>query len=304
MKKLIVLVLALQTLMFANFFNFEPVKITDDIACVIGDYNPVHPSNKGFVSNVCYVDTGDFLVLLDAGATYNFAKELSEFIEKKENKKIKYVVVTNYHDDRLLGASYFKAKKVEIIGAYNLPETIKKHQDKYARVLAGLDKDLIANTKVVTPNILVEKEYEIKGTNKSVFVIKPSLATQSATDLIVHVPNDSFIFTGNTIFNGRFVNYADDSNMDEWIKALHVIKNMNAKYVLGGHGNDFSAHSYDPTLKYLEILREQVKAAIEEDIDPADLSKHIHTDEFKSIPHYDELSLRNARSYFNQLEFQ
>jgi glyoxylase-like metal-dependent hydrolase (beta-lactamase superfamily II) len=304
LKKLIVLALVLQTLMFADFFNFQPVKITDDIACVIGDYNPVLPENKGFVSNVCYVDTGDFLVLLDTGATYNFAKELSEFIEKKEKKKIKYVVLTNYHDDRLLGASYFKAKNIPIIGAFNLPDAIKAHREKYKGVLDGLDKKLTANTKVVTPDILVEKEYEIKGKNKSIFVIKPSLATQSATDLIVHVPKDSFIFTGNTIFNGRFVNYAEDSNMDEWIKALHVIKNINAKYVLGGHGDDFSRHSYEPTLKYLEMLREQVIVANEKDIDPADLSKHIHTDEFKSIPHYKELSMRNARSYFNQLEFQ
>jgi glyoxylase-like metal-dependent hydrolase (beta-lactamase superfamily II) len=290
--------------LFANFFEFKPVKINDDISCFVGDFNPVQKSNQGFVSNVCYIDMGNFLVLLDASATYNFAKELNTFIEKSTNKKIKYVVISNYHDDRLLGASYFKEKGVKIIGAVDMPEMIKEHASKYTSALKKLPKDLTKNTKVVNPDILVEKEYTIKGSKKSIKVIKPSEATQSSTDLIVYSKKDSFIFTGNTIFNGRFVNYASDSNIDEWIKALYVIQKMNVKYIMPGHGNDFSSNSYKPTLEYLEMLRKQVKAAYEKDIDPADLFKNIQTDKFKNIPHYEELYMRNARNYYDQLEWQ
>jgi len=303
MKKTLLL-LILPVFLFANFFEFKPVKVTEDISCFIGDYNPVQKSNRGFVSNICYIDMGDFLVLNDAGATYNFAKELNAFIEKSTNKKIKYVVITNYHDDRLLGASYFKEKGVKIVGASNMPEMIKEHAIKYERVLKNLPSDLIKNTKVVIPDILFEKEYIIKGKKKNISVIKPSEGTQSATDLIVYSPKDNLIFTGNTIFNGRFVNYASDSNIDEWIKALHVIEKMNVRYIVPGHGDDFSKDSFRPTLEYLEMLRKQVKVAYEKDIDPADLEKYVHTDKFNNIPHYNELYLRNARNYFDQLEWQ
>ncbi len=302
MKKILLLVLPI--FLFANFFEFKPLKITKDISCFIGDYNPILKSNRGFVSNVCYIDMGDFLVLTDASATYNFAKELNAFIEKTTNKKIKFVVITNYHDDRLLGASYFKSKGVKIIGSSNLPKLIKSHPDAYNKIFKIMPKDLMAGTKVVTPDLLVYKQLEIKGSKKSIYVIKPSKATQSATDLIVYSPKDSFIFTGNTIFNGRFVNYASDSDMDEWIKALKFIGSKKAKYVMGGHGKRFDANSYKPTLEYLEMLRKQVKRAYEEDIDPADLEKYVHTDKFKDIPHYSELYLRNARHYFDQLEWQ
>jgi len=303
MKKTFLL-LILPIFLFANFFDFKPLKINKDITCFIGDYNPVLKSNKGFVSNVCYIDMGDYLTLIDAGATYNFAKELNAFIEKSTNKKIKIVVITNYHDDRLLGASYFKDKDVKIIGASNLPKLIKSHPETYKRTMSTLPKDLTKNTKAVMPNILVDKKLEIKGKNRSIFIIKPSKATQSPTDLVIYSPKDSFIFTGNTIFNGRFVNYAKDSNMDEWIKALVYIKNKHAKYVMGGHGKRFDKDSYKPTLEYLEMLKKQVKKANEDDIDPADLEKYIHTDKFKKIPHYDGLYLRNARHYFDQLEWQ
>jgi glyoxylase-like metal-dependent hydrolase (beta-lactamase superfamily II) len=303
MKK-ILLLLILPIFLFANFFDFKPVKITKDITCFIGDFNPVLKSNQGFVSNVCYVDMGNFLVLLDASATYNFAKELDAFIKKSTNKKIKFVVITNYHDDRLLGASFFKEKGVKIIGASNLPKLIKTHPDTYKRTMITLPKNLTKNTKAVEPDMLVDKKLEIKGSEKSIFVIKPSRGTQSPADLIVYSPKDSFIFTGNTIFNGRFVNYAEDSDMNEWIKALKFIKNKHAKYVMGGHGTRFDSKSYEPTLEYLQMLKKQMQKAHDDDIDPTDMEKYVHTDKFKKIPHYNELYLRNARHYLDQLEWQ
>lgn len=303
MKKIILLSI-LPIFLFANFFDFKPVKITKDITCFIGDYNPVLKANQGFVSNVCYVDMGNFLVLIDASATYNFAKELDAFIKKSTNKKIKFVVITNYHDDRLLGASYFKEKGVKIVGAGNMPQMIKEHASKYDRVLKKLPKNLTKNTKVVTPDVLVEKELEIKGSKKSIYVLKPSAGTQSAVDIIVYDKKDSFIFAGNTIFNGRFVNYATDSDMDGWIKALKFIKDKHAKYVMGGHGTRFDSKSYEPTLEYLQMLKKQMQKAHVDDIDPTDMEKYVHTDKFKKTPHYNELYLRNARHYLDQLEWQ
>lgn len=304
MKKVIIIAIALQGILFANFFNFEEVKVTKDISCVIGDYNPILKENRGFVSNVCYVDTGDFLVLIDTGATYNFAKELMAFIEGKRAKKIKYAVVTNYHDDRYLGASYLKQHNVQIISAFNLEQSKKNIEQRFANISRILPKDLLEGTVVVTPDILVEKEYIIEGSKKSVKILKLSEGSQSPTDLVVLSPDDRFAFAGNIVFNGRFVNYAEDSNMDGWIEALRALERMNLAYIMGGHGDDFDAHSYEPTLKYLSLLKQQVKKAYEADIDPVDLSKNIHTDIFQSIPHYEELYLRNARNYFNQLEWQ
>ncbi len=303
MKKIIFLTL-LPLIAFADFFAFKPVAITKDISCFIGDYNPIMRENSGFVSNVCYIDIGDSIVLLDSGTTYNFAKELNEFIEKATNKKVEYVVLTNYHEDRVLGASFFKQHGAKIIGDVDMPKMMDKHKSRYTKGIQSLSQELKKGTKVVKPDILVKKEYNIKGSKKSIKVIKPSKGTQSPVDLIVYSQSDSFIFTGNTIFNGRFVNYAEDSNIDEWIKALLVVKNLKADYVMGGHGDDFSKESYKPTLRYLELLRKQTKEAYEADIDPADLSKHIQTDEFKSIPHYETLFMRNARNYYNQLEWE
>ncbi len=92
--------------------------------------------------------------------------------------------------------------------------------------------------------------------------------------------------------------------MDGWLKALNFIKNKKARFVIGGHGRKYDAQSYKMTFNYLTMLKKQVKTAYKKDIDPADLDKIVHTDVFKNIPHYKELYMRNARNYFDQLEWQ
>jgi len=62
-KKLLLLAM-LSNLSFANIYNLKPIEITKDITCVIGDFNPPKKSNKGFVSNICYINLGDKLVAL------------------------------------------------------------------------------------------------------------------------------------------------------------------------------------------------------------------------------------------------
>ena len=55
-KKLLILTLVSAVSLFADNYNLKPIKITKDITCVIGDFNPPKLENKGFVSNMCYVD--------------------------------------------------------------------------------------------------------------------------------------------------------------------------------------------------------------------------------------------------------
>jgi len=100
--------------LFSGVYNLKPIKVTKDITCVIGDFNPPTKQNLGFVSNTCYVDMGNSLVALDAGPTYEFAKEFYALIHKEyPNKRVKAVVLTNFHDDRVLGASFLNLSSTE-----------------------------------------------------------------------------------------------------------------------------------------------------------------------------------------------
>jgi len=109
LKKVVLALGVFSSFLFADFYDLKAIKITKDISCVIGDINPPMKENNGFVSNMCYVNIGDSLVVLDSGPTYNFAKEFYTLMKKEYPQfEVSYVVLSNYHDDRVQGASHFK----------------------------------------------------------------------------------------------------------------------------------------------------------------------------------------------------
>ena len=81
MRHLIIALLVSASL-FGGVYKLKPIKVTKDITCVIGDFNPPTKKNLGLVSNACYVNMGDSLVVLDAGPTYEFGKEFYALMQK------------------------------------------------------------------------------------------------------------------------------------------------------------------------------------------------------------------------------
>ncbi len=304
MKKILLVSFLVSTSLFANIYELKPIDITKNIRCFIGDFNPPTKSNKGFVSNVCYIDKGDSIVVIEPGPTYNFAKELNEYIKKHNGKKVTQVIATNFHDDRYTGASYYKQNHIPIIAHKTIVKELEENPDKFTRIPSVTTKEQYANSKVVQPDILTDERYVIKGSKLNIEVLKLSPGSNSASDISVYVPKEDFIFTGNTVFNGRFIKYGKYSDIDNWIKALEKLQSMNIKYVLGGHGKEYDKNSYKNNLEYLNILKSSVKKAYENNIDRQDIKKHIKDKKFSFYKHFDSLSISNAKTYYDQLQWQ
>ncbi len=304
MKSLLIVALASASL-FGGVYNLKPIKVTKDITCVIGDFNPPTKQNLGFVSNACYVNMGNSLVVLDAGPTYKFAKEFYALMQKEyPNKRVKAVILTNFHDDRVLGASFFKELGAKIIGYKNLNDEIKKYRSKFERMPKVVPPNIYKGTKIVYADTLVDDGYEIKGSKKTLKIIKPSKVSEEASDIAIYSKDDSFVFTGNMVFNRRMLNYREESSVDGWIKALEKIKSLNAKYVFPGHGDDYSKDSYKITLDYLKTLKAGVQRAIKNDIDDSDLVKFIDTKKFNNLLHFKPLNYRAIYNYYEQLQWK
>ena len=285
-------------------YDLKPVKVAEGIYCSIGDLNPPTKANKGNVNNTCWIDIGDGLVIVDPGPTYEFAKEFAELAMKRTSKPVKAAVVTNYHDDRLYGASYYAAKHIPVIAHKSIVEDIKKNRSRFRRIPALLSEEEFAGTKLVTPDTLFDKRYTIKGSKRTVEMLKLSPVSEEHSDIVVWVPDVKFLFAGNIIFNDRALNYTKNSNMKGWIEALHKIAAMKPAIVLGGHGGTMGPDAYKTTLEYLQSLHTQVKAAYDNDVDMSELTEHINLNEFKHLRHAEELNRHNAKNYYEQLEWE
>jgi glyoxylase-like metal-dependent hydrolase (beta-lactamase superfamily II) len=306
MKYYILTIILLTTNLFANtIYNLKPITITKDIHCVIGDFNPPTKQNNGFVSNMCYVDIGDSIVLLDAGPTYKFAQEFYKLIQKDYPKKnISYVVLSNFHDDRSQGASFFQDLGAKVIGYKTINDDIKNNISKFDRMKMILPQKVLKGTKIPKADILVDNGYKIVGSKKVLEIIKASAVSEEKSDIAIYSKDDSFLFAGNIVFTNRMLNYTKNSNIDGWIEALENLSKFNAKYLLGGHGNQYGKDSYKVSLEYLQILRRDLKKAYENDVDVLDLVKAVKSDKFNYLNFYEQLNYNNIQNYYNQLEWK
>ena len=304
MKKLILASLLAGSSLFGNMYDLKPIHITKDITCVIGDFNPPKLSNKGFVSNMCYVNMGDSLVVLDAGPTYKFAKEFYYLMQKEYPKlKVSDVVLTNYHDDRIGGAYFFKELGANIIGHSTLNAEIEQYKDKFGRLEMFMSKEFLKGTNIIPATKLVDGGYKIKGSIKTLEILKLSKVSEERSDIAVYSKDDSFLFVGNIVFNGRALNYRKTSDIDGWIEALENIEKLNVKYILAGHGKEFDQNTYKYSLEYLKAMRSGVKKAYEEELEDGDLIKAVDVKKFNTVNHFKQLNYNNINNYVEQLEF-
>ncbi len=304
MRKIILsTVIAISTLS-ANFYDIKPISITKDIHCVIGDFNTVTAKNKGFVSNMCFIDIGNSIVVLDAGPTYNFAKEFYTIIKDKySTKKVSHVIISNFHDDRLLGASFFKEIGIKIVGHKTINDDVKQYKSKFGRIENLVSEDIYRNTKIVKVDTLVDGGYKIIGSKKTLEILKPSKVSEEKSDIAIYSKDDSFLFVGNIVFNGRMLNYRKASNVDGWIEAIENLSKINAKYLLGGHGKEYDRDSYKASLEYLKILKKDVQNGFDNDLDALDIKENMKAGMYKNIPFYNQLNSSNINNYYYQLEW-
>jgi len=134
-------------------------------------------------------------------------------------------------------------------------------------------------------------------------IIKPSKISEEKSDIAVYSKDDSFLFVGNIVFNGRLLFYRKASNVNGWIEAIENLKKLHAKYLLGGHGDNYQGDSYKDTLEYLKIMKRDVDKAYKDGVESDDIVKYVKTQKFKNINHYEQLNYTDIQNYFYQLEW-
>lgn len=297
-KQIFIMLLCILSL-FGAEYELKPVKISDSLWCVFGDLKPPTKENKGFVSNVCWVDDGKSVVLLDSGPTEQFGSELEEQIVKTTGKKVDAVIVTNYHDDRMLAAGYFQKRGAKIVAHKNIVADMVKNEAKILRMSMILPPQLYKQTAMIKPDILFDNEsFEFGG----VKLLKLSAVAETPSDIVVWLPKQKALFAGNIVFEGRLLNYDDDSRADGWLDALSKIEKINPAIIIPGHGTKLDFSGVMQTKAYLRSIYVQIKKAFDDGVELENLTKTVKSDEFRTLVNYEMLHPRNLYSIYGQFE--
>ncbi|MCT7542062.1 MBL fold metallo-hydrolase [Arcobacter cryaerophilus gv. pseudocryaerophilus] len=288
---------------FASNFDYKlkPQKVSENIWCFFGKTEVPSKENGGFMANSCYIKAKDSYILIDTGANYNFAKQAYEAMQKIEDLKVSTIIITHEHDDHWMGNSFYKDRFNSIIYA---PKSINENYNENSkpRIFEILDKNEMENTKVIKADVVVSDEKVINISDKTIKIIPTKLTAHTKDDLIVYLPDEKVIFTGDIIMNQRVTSNRDGSVIGT-LKAIDLINSYDWNTLIAGHGTITDKKATDFTTKYFTLLKTRVLEAIEAGITADEISKVVTMDDFKDIAMFDELNSRNVFDAFRELEF-
>lgn len=288
---------------FASNFDYKlkPQKVSENIWCFFGKTEVPSKENGGFMANSCYIKAKDSYILIDTGANYNFAKQAYEAMQKIEDLKVSTIIITHEHDDHWMGNSFYKDRFNSTIYA---PKSINENYNENSkpRIFEILDKNEMENTKVIKADVVVSDEKVINISDKTIKIIPTKLTAHTKDDLIVYLPDEKVIFTGDIIMNQRVTSNRDGSVIGT-LKAIDLINSYDWNTLIAGHGTITDKKATDFTTKYFTLLKTRVLEAIEAGITADEISKVVTIDDFKDIAMFDELNSRNVFDAFRELEF-
>ena len=241
------------TLIYGFEYKLEPVQVTKDVTCFFGKSEPITKSNGGHIANCCYVSTVKGFVVIDSGPTYQFASAAYAIMNKKTPLYVAYVINTHKHDDHWLANNFYKELGATIIGPHSLKDSVGK--DEITRIEREVSKETYEKTKVVYPDLYVDKNKTLKVGNTSFEIIELESVAHTVGDLIIYIP-DKILFAGDLLFNDRLLSLRH-GDLTGWLNSLKKIEAMKWEFIVSGHGKITDKSALDLTKNYLLDLKKR-----------------------------------------------
>ena len=216
--------------------------------------------------NAGFVVTGDGVIVIDALASPRAGEALVASIRSVTSQPIKWLVLTHHHPDHHFGAIVFRRLGAKVIA----------HPDRRSLASDGGEDALLADwVRVVGLDAMRGFEFADKpdrpvtGTDtlrlggKTVIITHPG-AGHSAGDLMVWLPQEKVLFTGDLLIEDGVTMVVDGSSA-ELLRGLRAIDSLRPRIAVPGHGAipRRPAELVAKTRAYITGLRRDMKLAVE-----------------------------------------
>ncbi len=239
----------------------EPV--APGIWVVRGADEDIRQANGGAIANVTIVATEAGAVLVDAGPSLRFGRQLATLAAKLVGKPVTRVYLTHLHPDHTYGNAAFDPAAIAATPA--LVDDLKAQGGGFADGMYRLLGDWMRGTELRLPGHVVTAPEEMVGGRT--FRLLP-LAGHSAADLAVLDTRTGTLIAGDLVFHDRAPS-TPHADLSVWRASLATLKALGQARVVPGHGpvDTTPATAIDQTRDWLDWLEETLADAAGKGLD-------------------------------------
>ena len=215
-------------------------------------------------ANAGLVVTDAGTVLIDTGMPGAQARRLREELTRLTSKPLVAVILTHKHWDHTLGGSVVVESPVRVIAHDRTAAALAvEGPDLFGRLVrsGGELATLLAGKAPlgVTETVREPMTLELGGTRLELVPLAPA---HTAGDLLVYLPAQKILFSGDVVVEGEFPYAADDGmNLTGWRQALDRVAQMDIARIVPGHGDVCGKEAGRQVRDFLDDLETQGRAA-------------------------------------------
>lgn len=282
----------------------KPVEVIPGVWSAIGATAPPTYENTGHNNNLSFIVTGEGVVVVNGGAAHVLAEALHDEIKAITDQPVVLVFNENGQGHAILGNSYWAGQGVPIVAHEDAAAEVAAQGDQILVGMRAYNRDKAEGTEIVLPTETFAEEYvvELGEYRIEARYLGPA---HSAGDIVVWLPNQSLVISGDMAFHERMLPIFEDTITADWLDTWNTaFEPLGATYVIPGHGHPTNMDQVRRYTKdYLVWLRERIREHIDAGGDLAG-SYYVDQSPYSNLDTYEELATRNAGRVFEQMEWE
>jgi glyoxylase-like metal-dependent hydrolase (beta-lactamase superfamily II) len=281
-----------------------PIQVTPRVYYVQGQPGVASPANDGFNSNAGFVVTEEGVVVVDALGSPALGNALLEAIRSVTAKPVKRVIITHYHADHFYGLEALKGAGAEVWAqrAASLyldgGEAERRREQRSKDLYPWVDEKMA----IVRPDQWIEQEttFTLGGIGFDVQHFGPA---HSPEDVIVIVPQEGVLFSGDILFAGR-IPFVGEADSKQWLERIDRLLALKPRVMITGHGqvSRDPAKDLELTRSYLNHLRRVMGKAVEDFVPFEEAYASADWSAFSKVPAFEAANRINAYGTYLLME--
>ncbi len=288
--------------------ELKPIQVSAHVYYFGGESGMASAANKGFMSNAGFVVTNQGVVVFDALGTPALGQAMLAGIATVTDQPVTRVIVSHYHADHIYGLQAFKNAGAEIWahtkgqGYLHSDVAQERLEQRRADLAAWVDE----NTRLMPADRWLDFadgktiRFTMGGMH---FQIIDVSGAHSHEDIMMFVEGEKVLLAGDLYFTGR-IPFVGDADSKAWLAALGSMLDVEPLVVVPGHGASSTNTRQDMALTrdYLEFLRKEMGAAVEDMTGFEEAYAATDWSQFKSYPAFDAANRLNAYGQYLVME--
>lgn len=271
----------------------------------VGAHEDFTAGNAGAIANIGFVIGEEAVAVVDTGGSPGEGRRLRAAIARRTDLPVRWIIATHGHPDHVFGNVAFADSDPHIVGHERLAREMAEKGPAYLDNMRRLLGPASEGTAVVPPDRGVPPgstfEIDLGG---RVLRLDAWPTAHTAADLTALDVESGTLFAGDLLFMERLP--VVDGSLLGWLAVMDRLETLPARQVVPGHGParaDWPA-ALGPQRRYLEALRDMVRAAIADGMGLAEASAGLALPEGPAWLLSEENHPRNVIASYTELEWE